>query len=48
MFAIIKLYAKTQGVPTLLVNGRHALQINCIDQFIHVDFNHFDPDEIPE
>lgn len=41
---MLPLYAKMQGVPTLLVNDREALQMDCIDAFVKTDFNHFDPD----
>lgn len=41
---MLPLYAKMQGVPTLLVNDREALQMDCIDTFVKTDFNHFNPD----
>jgi NAD-dependent protein deacetylases, SIR2 family len=40
------LYAKMQGIPTLLINDRKALQMECIDSFVKTDFNHFDPDAV--
>jgi NAD-dependent deacetylase len=40
---MLPLYAKMQGVPTLLINDRKALQMDCIDLFVKTDFNHFDP-----
>ncbi|TGA96070.1 NAD-dependent deacetylase [Sporolactobacillus shoreae] len=43
---MLPLYAKMQGVPTLLVNDRRALQMDYIDRFIHMDFNQFNPDQI--
>lgn len=43
---MLPVYAKMNGVPTLLVNDRPALQMDCIDQFARADFNHFDPDAI--
>lgn len=41
---LLPVYAAMNGVPTLLVNDSRAVQMNSIDRFIKVDFNHFDPD----
>ncbi|RYL93348.1 Sir2 family NAD-dependent protein deacetylase [Sporolactobacillus sp. THM19-2] len=42
---MIPYYAKKKGVPTLLVNDRPAIQMDCVDRYIQADFRHFDPDQ---
>jgi NAD-dependent deacetylase len=38
--------AKAQGVPTLLINDRPALQMDGIDCFVRADFSRFDPEQL--
>ncbi|MDD9148773.1 MULTISPECIES: SIR2 family NAD-dependent protein deacylase [unclassified Sporolactobacillus] len=43
---LLPVYAAMNGIPTLLVNDRPAVQMDSIDTFIKADFNHFDPDTL--